>query len=144
MLRTLRAFAWMRWRVLLNSLERTGARDRLERFSLAIDQLGPIIATILLVPSALGLAGLSAYAGYWVASGVPAMTFQTLRILLMLACGFAIVAPLLMPSLEPTAMVRLLLLPIRQGTLYAAQAGGALSEPWIPSQPWPSHWPQPR
>ncbi len=58
MLRTLRAFAWMRWRVLLNSLERTGARDRLERFSLAIDQLGPIIATILLVPSALGLAGL--------------------------------------------------------------------------------------
>ena len=131
MLRTLRAFAWMRWRVLLNSLERTGARDRLERFSLAIDQLGPIIATILLVPSALGLAGLSAYAGYWVASGVPAMTFQTLRILLMLACGFAILAPMLMPSMEPTAMVRLLLLPIRQGTLYAAQAGGALSEPWI-------------
>ena len=131
MLRTLRAFAWMRWRVLLNSLERTGARDQLERFSLAIDQLGPIIATILLVPSALGLAGLSAYAGYWVASGVPAMTFQTLRILLMLACGFAILAPMLMPSMEPTAMVRLLLLPIRQGTLYAAQAGGALSEPWI-------------
>ncbi len=28
-------------------------------------------------------------------------------------------------------MVRLLLLPIRQGTLYAAQAGGALSEPWV-------------
>ena len=45
MLRTLRAFAWMRWRVLVNSLERTGARDRLERFSLAVDQLGPIIAT---------------------------------------------------------------------------------------------------
>ena len=69
MIRTLRAFAWMRWRVLLNSLERTGARDQLERFSLAIDKLGPIIATILLVPSALGLAGLSAYAGYWLASG---------------------------------------------------------------------------
>ena len=44
MLRILRAFAWMRWRVLLNSLERTGARDTLERFSLAIEQLGPIVA----------------------------------------------------------------------------------------------------
>jgi len=33
----LRAFVWMRWRVLMNSLERTGARDRLERFSVAIE-----------------------------------------------------------------------------------------------------------
>jgi hypothetical protein len=131
MLRTLRAFAWMRWRVLLNSLERTGARDSLERFSLAVDQLGPIIAALLLVPSALGLAGLSAYAGYWLAAGTPAFTFQSLRILLLLGCVFAVFAPLLLPSMDPTAIVRLLLLPIRQTTLYAAQAVGALSEPWV-------------
>ena len=34
----------------INSLERTGARDTLERFSLAVEQLGPIIALALLVP----------------------------------------------------------------------------------------------
>ena len=35
MLRILRAFAWMRWRVLINSLERNSSRDTLERLSLA-------------------------------------------------------------------------------------------------------------
>ena len=38
MLRILRAFAWMRWRALMNALERTSARDTLERFSLAVDK----------------------------------------------------------------------------------------------------------
>ncbi len=131
MLRTLRAFAWMRWRVLLNSLERTGARDTLERLSLAVEQIGPIIALVLLVPSAVGLAGLGGYAGYWLAAGQPVMTFEALRILLLAACGFAVVGPMIMPSMEPTAVVRLLLLPIPRRTLYAAQAAGAMSEPWV-------------
>ena len=37
MLTTMRAFAWLRWRMFINSLERTGSRDMLERFSLAIE-----------------------------------------------------------------------------------------------------------
>ena len=131
MFRILRAFAWMRWRVLLNSLEHTGARDTLERLSLAVEQIGPIIALALLAPSAIGLAGIGGYAGYWLAAGQPVMTFEALRILLLAACGFAVVGPLLMPSMEPTAVVRLLLLPIPRQTLYAAQAAGALSEPWV-------------
>ena len=32
----------MRWRALINSFERTNARDTIERFSLAIDRIGPI------------------------------------------------------------------------------------------------------
>lgn len=70
MIRILRAFAWMRWRVLLNSLERTGARDTLERLSLAVDQLGPIIAALLLVPSLIGMSLLS---------GTPAMPWRPRR-----------------------------------------------------------------
>ena len=31
MLNILRAFAWLRWRMLINSLEKTGARDTVER-----------------------------------------------------------------------------------------------------------------
>lgn len=131
MFRILRAFAWMRWRVLLNSIERTGTRDTFERLSLAVEQIGPIIALVLLVPSAVGLAALGGYAGYWLAAGQPVMTFEALRIMLLGACGFAVVGPMLMPSMEPTAVVRLLLLPIPRRTLYAAQAAGALSEPWV-------------
>ena len=131
MWRTLRAFAWMRWRVLMNSLERTGARDTIERLSLAIEQIGPIIALVLLAPSALGLAGLGAYAGYWLPGPDRVVTFDAIRVLLLVAVGFCIVAPLLMPSMERTNAVRLLLLPIAPRTLYIAHAAGAFSEPWI-------------
>jgi hypothetical protein len=128
--RTLRAFAWMRWRVLANSLERTDARDSLQRFSIAVEQVAPFIALALVVPSCVGLAGLGGYAGYWLAAGQQVMAFEALRILLFAGCGFAIVGPLLLPSMEPTAIVRLLLLPIPRRTLYAAQTAGAVSEPW--------------
>jgi hypothetical protein len=121
----------MRWRVLMNSLERTGARDTLERLSLAMEQIGPIIAFVLLGPSALGLAALSGYAGYWLPQAERVMTFDVLRLLLLLACGFCLVGPLLMPSMERTSAVRLLLLPISRGTLYVAQASIALADPWI-------------
>jgi hypothetical protein len=121
----------MRWRVLMNSLDRTGARDTLERFSLALEQIGPIIAFLLLVPSVIGLAGLGGYAGYWLASGELVMTFEMLALLLLAACGFAVIGPILLPSIEPTTIVRLLLLPIPRNTLYLAHAASSLSEPWV-------------
>ena len=58
MWRTLRAFAWLRWRMLINSMEQTGTRDTLERFSVAIEKILPIMTAILIVPSALGLSAL--------------------------------------------------------------------------------------
>jgi hypothetical protein len=131
MWRTLRAFAWMRWRVLVNALERSGARDRLERLSLALEQLGPIIAFALIVPSTFALAGLGAYAGYRLSSGEPAVSFDVVRYLLFAAITFCVVGPLLMPSMERTSAIRLLLLPISRRTLYLAQAAGTVSEPWI-------------
>jgi hypothetical protein len=121
----------MRWRVLMNSLERTGARDTLERLSLAMEQIGPIIAFALLGPSALGLAALAGYAGYWLPQAERVITFDVLRLLLLMACGFCLVGPLLMPSMERTSAVRLLLLPISRGALYVAQASVALADPWI-------------
>jgi hypothetical protein len=68
-LRTLRAFVWLRWRMLVNSLEKTGARDRVERFSLAVEKLGPIMAAVLMVPSSLVLAALATGGGYALARG---------------------------------------------------------------------------
>lgn len=131
MIRILRAFAWMRWRVLLNSLERTSARDTLERMSLAVDQLGPIIAGIILVPSLLGLSVLSAFAGARLAAGSGvAVTFEVLRYLMLGVSGLAVAGPILLPVMERANPVRLLLLPIPRGTLYLAQASSAMTDPW--------------
>lgn len=131
MLRILRAFAWMRWRVLMNSIERTSARDTIERLSLAVEQIGPIIALGLMVPSALALAGLAGYAGYQLPTQPRVLTFDVIGVVLGLAFGFCFVGPLMMPSMERTSAVRLLLLPIPRRTLYVAQVAGGLTDPWV-------------
>lgn len=132
MLRTLRAFAWMRWRMLVNSLEQTGARDTVERFSIAIENLGPIMAAIVMVPSAIGLAGVGAAAGYALGSGNDTSVLpEVLRYLLFAVPILAIVGPLFLPPADRTNPVRMLLLPISRPTMYVAQTATALSDPWI-------------
>ncbi len=132
MLRILRAFAWMRWRMLLNSFEKTGSRDVLERFSIAIERLGPIIAGLLIVPSSLFLLAGSVAAGYAVAAGNPQSVILTfLRYVLLAAPVAAILGPLFLPSGDRTNPIRLLLLPIPRSTIYVAQAAAAVGEPWI-------------
>jgi hypothetical protein len=126
------AFLWMRWRVLMNSLERTGARDRLERFSVAIEQLGPIMAAVLMVPSAIALAGAAAYGGWALAQGnAHPLPFEALRFLLLAATLLTIIGPILLPANERTSAVRLLLLPISRLNLYVAETATALTDPWL-------------
>lgn len=131
-MRVLRAFAWLRWRVLMNSLERTGARDAVERFSIATEQLGPILAGLLMIPSAVFLAGAGAYSGWALASGnLRPLPFEILRYLLLAACALTIVGPFLLPAGGRTNAVRLLLLPISRRMLYTAQAATTLTDPWL-------------
>jgi hypothetical protein len=132
MLRTLRAFAWMRWRVLMNSLERRGSRDVMERFSAAFEQVAPILGLIVLVPSMLALGTAGVYAGWRLGrEAPPAWLVQGLRYVLLAAVGLCIAGPLILPAAERTSAVRLLLLPIRRGLLYAGQCMSALADPWI-------------
>ena len=132
MFRILRTFAWMRWRVFVNSLESTGARDRLERFSIAIEQVGPIMAAVFTIPSMIALAGLGAAGGYLLAagSGRP-LLLELVRYLLLAATGMSIIGPLLMPAADRTNPVRLLLLPISRPTLYLSQAAAAMTDLWV-------------
>lgn len=131
MLRILRAFIWLRWRVLVNSLEH-GGRDAMERFSLAFEQLKSTIVLLLMAPSALALLVVGIYAGRLLAAGeLRVVPFDLLRFLLAAACAFAIVGPILLPAGERTNAVRLLLLPIPRGMLYAGQVVSALADPWI-------------
>jgi hypothetical protein len=132
MFRILRAFGWLRWRVLLNSLERHGGRDALERFSVASEQLLPIVVALVMIPSAISLAGASAYAGWSLARGAePTILVQVLRMILLAACIFAVVGPVLLPAADRTNAVRLLLLPIPRGVLYVAQMISAAADPWM-------------
>ena len=133
MVRILRAFAWMRWRVFINSIEKSGARDAVERFSLAIEHIAPLLVLIVMIPSIVALAGLSGYAGFQLAlSGDrTSIPFQLLRYLLLGATLFAIVGQILMPVSDRTNAVRLLLLPIPSRVLYIAQAAGAFADPWV-------------
>jgi hypothetical protein len=132
MLRILRAFAWMRWRILVNAIERTGPRDTLERFSIAIEQIGPIITLALFFPTAMILAALGFYAGYGMTSlESGGFAFTVFRYLLLAATVLSILGPITLPSAEQTDAVRLLLLPIPPRTLYVAQAAATITDPWI-------------
>jgi hypothetical protein len=130
-LRILRAFAWLRWRVMMNALERSGARDTLERFSLAAEQLGPIILFLLLVPSALALAGLGGAAGYGLAGGrADSLPAVFTRYMLLAVLPLVLVGPFFLPAADRTNPVRLLLLPIPRTILYVAQSSSAFGDPW--------------
>jgi hypothetical protein len=129
--RIFRAFLWMRWRVLVNSLERTGARDTLERFSVAIDKLGPIMALILLIPSSIGLFVIGITAGFGAATGSWLMPMELVRYFLLLGLALTVVGPIVLPTRDGGNVVRLLLLPIPRIALFIAQVSAALADPWI-------------
>ena len=132
MLRTLRAFAWLRWRMLINSLEKTGARDTFERFSIAIEKLGPIMAAVLMVPSALILAAAATASGLALARGDQhSLFFEAARYLLFIVPIVSIFGPLLLPAADRTNPVRMLLLPIPRSTLYVAQSSSAFGDIWV-------------
>jgi hypothetical protein len=129
--RILRAFLWMRWRVLVNSLERTGARDTLERFSVAIDKLGPIIALVLLIPSSLALLVVGMIAGFGLATGDWPIAIEVIRYFLLLGLALTVIGPIILPTRDSGSVVRFLLLPIPRISLYVGQMAGAIADPWI-------------
>jgi hypothetical protein len=128
--RIFRAFFWMRWRVLINSLERTGSRDTLERFSIAVGKLGPIMAMVILIPSAVLLFVLGITAGFGTATGSMPLPLEALRYLTFLVLALTILSPIVLPTRDGGSVTRLLLLPIPRTALYMAQVAGALADPW--------------
>ena len=116
--------------MLVNSLEKTGSRDALERFSLAIEKLGPILAGILLIPSAIFLAALGVAAGYFLATAGNPTPFTAVRFILIVVPLLAVIGPLFLPAADRTNPIRLLLLPIPRSTLYIAQSSAAFGDPW--------------
>ena len=121
----------MRWRVLVNSLERTGARDTLERFAVATEKLGPIMALVLLIPSGIFLLVLGITAGFGLATGDWLVPMEVIRYFLLLALALTLIGPIVLPTRDSGSVVRLLLLPIPRLGLYVGQMAGAIADPWI-------------
>jgi hypothetical protein len=131
MSRIFRAFLWLRWRVLVNSLERTGARDTLERFAVATEKLGPIMAMVLLIPTSIFLFVLGITAGFGLATGDWLVTMELIRYFLLLALALTLIGPIILPTRDSGSVVRLLLLPIPRLGLFVGQMAGAIADPWI-------------
>ena len=127
MRRIFQAFLWMRMRVLINSLERTGARDTLERFSVATEKLGPIIGLVLLIPSSLVLFVLGITTGFALAQSDSAVTITIVRYFLLLVLALTLIGPIVLPTRDSGSIVRFLLLPIPRFDLYLAQMAGGLA-----------------
>ena len=121
----------MRWRILVNSLEKTGARDTHERLSVATEKLGPILALALLVPTSVALFVLGMTAGFGLATGDWIVAMEIIRFFLVLALALTLIGPVILPTRDSGSVVRMLLLPIPRVALYLAQMTGAIADPWV-------------
>lgn len=136
MIRFLRAFAWLRWRLMLNGVRGSRRRDALEQISrlLALVVPAAIVVTSagsILMVSAAGLLG-----GYAIASGkyafAPDAIILGTRILLFVVTGLVLFMPIGgAAQTTGTKYSRLLLLPISARSLHLVEVLAGLADPWI-------------
>jgi len=136
MLRTVRAFTWMRWRVARNTF-RSQKRDTLEQLSRVLATLAPFFLVLMLVPTVLVLS-----VGAWILGSqmgkAGSVLIHSSWPYLMIRAGLAIgtivvlIAPMVRSSRGTgSETTRLLLLPIRRPLLHLSEVIGALSDPWL-------------
>ncbi|HEX5217581.1 MAG TPA: hypothetical protein VFV98_19105 [Vicinamibacterales bacterium] len=130
----LRAFIWLRWRLMRNSLRSGQRRDALEQFSRGLAFLMPAIIVVLSAGSILG-SGLAGFmAGLQGGRGREShdVTVLAMRILLFGAFVFQVIFAVVSPTQSAFAKyTRLLLLPIRQRLLHLIEVLSTLADPWM-------------
>lgn len=134
MIRLLRAFAWLRWRLFVNSFRGGRRRDALERVSRAAAVIVPLVLALLMVPLALGLGGLAAFLGWRMGrAGVPHPVFLLAARGLLGGLTFAIVLSPIVRSIQNagTGATRFTLLPIPRRLLHTLEFLAGLTDPWI-------------
>ena len=134
MIRTLRAFIWLRWRLVRNGLRGGQQRDRMEQISRALAFMVPLILLALTFGSVLGVGGMALAGGYFAALGrlEPILLVFIVRVLLVLAFGLVIGLAAAAPVQSTLARyTRLLLLPIRRQSLHVVEVLANLADPWL-------------
>ncbi|HEV8113587.1 MAG TPA: hypothetical protein VGR31_12495 [Planctomycetota bacterium] len=134
MIRYLRAFAWLRWRLLINGFKGSKRRDVLERLSRLASVLAPALLIVPFGAAAALLAVLGFHAGRHFGTGGNEARAALLvaRLVLFLVIALPVLVPLGRASQGTKAgAARLLLLPIPRRALHLAEAVSALADPWL-------------
>lgn len=133
MIRQLRAFAWLRWRLLLNGVRGARRRDTLEQISRMLALVAPIAIVVLSLGSVIAL-GIGGYlAGHALATGAD---FADIVLLIVRAALFGqlvvvVFMPLGIGSQSSSRYARLLLLPIPRRVLHLVEVLSGIADPWI-------------
>jgi hypothetical protein len=134
MIRSLRAFVWLRWRLVLNSVRGGRRRDTLEQISRVLSMALPFIIVALAFGSVVAIAVVGFISGRALAAGAirPDTALSVARgVLVALTVAlviFSVTSPI-QGSL--TQYTRLLLLPISRRTLHIVEVSASLVDPWI-------------
>lgn len=133
MIRFLRAFAWLRWRLAVQALRGTRRRDALEQFSRFSALVVPTLFFVLILgfSALLGLLGFIGGRSVGRGSVEAISVLAAPRVLLLLV----IVSMVLIPSGGTTVAghTRLLLLPIPRQTLHLLEVLTSAAGPWVAS-----------
>lgn len=133
MIRQLRAFAWLRWRLLLNGVRGSKRRDTLEQISRVLALAAPAAIVVLSLGSVAALAVGGFLAGRAFASGAPISDPVLLFVRGALALQLVLVVfmPLGLGMQSTAKYARFLLLPISRRLLHMVEVLSGVADPWI-------------
>jgi hypothetical protein len=134
LLTSLRAFVWLRWRLLVNSIYGGQKRDRMEQISRAFALFVPIILATLSLGSVFAIAIAGFLGGRAVARGLiePDIAVLILRLSLFGGLLLLVIVTVVSPHQTSTARyTRLVLLPIRRQTLHLVEVLAGLADPVV-------------
>jgi hypothetical protein len=132
MIRLLRAFALLRWRLLVNGL-RGRRRDKLEQVSRISRIFVLLVVVLTFLPTSISLAFLAGIGGWGMAQGSEKASAVLIgaRALLGLLTVLVTVTPILRFGGRASSMARMALLPIPRAFLWALEVAAQLIDPWM-------------
>lgn len=134
MINQLRAFAWLRWRLMVNGLRGARKRDTLEQISRILALVGPALLVVMSLGSVIGLAVAGVFGGIALAADAPGREAVVFIIRLLGVLMLAVVAlmPVSLGAASGAARyARLLLLPIPRRLLHMVEVLSGIADPWI-------------
>ena len=136
MIRFLRAFAWLRWRLVINSVRASARRDTWEQLSRLLALAVPAMIVVLSLGSIIAVAFGALVGGKALATGrsliAPEVIIFVVRAVLFGAMVLVAVMPIgSAAQTTGTKYSRLLLLPIPTRVLHLVEVLAGLADPWI-------------
>lgn len=133
-MRQLRAFAWLRWRLLLNGVRGSKRRDTLEQVSRVLALVAPAAIVVFSLGSIIAL-GFGGFSGGLALARGDSSTSEVV----IIVCRAVLAAQLLIVTFMPLGVgtqagaryARLLLLPISRRVLHFVEVQSGIADPWI-------------